>query len=465
MGIKDNDSGYLDTKARIMAAIRGKGYSPPATQREPDPPAEAIPADEDSPDSEPVEEPTEQELLEAAGIPSHVAAAIAAPDEGAPGELPEVGADANGAPGAPSRALALRTDLLPPGAGVLCALEDDPGLYCMQSYLASRVSGDSKRTMLQSLQRVARMLNTTPDKIAWHKLRFQHTDAIRAKLLDCGYSRATVMMTLAGLKGVLRQAKRLGLMSVEDYDRATDWDPATGVSLPPGRELLAVDIQSIQAYLGQLEGTAYGAYLEAVFALCLGLGLRGDEASNVLTVGLDLGKATLKLLGKGHKEDEVPLGPAESRALSSWLAWRKFFERRHRVPHLLLRVQPNDTVMKSRPTCDRKQLEYLCRRVAREAGVKHFSPHDLRRTFCTRAIRESGGDLATVQRLMRHADIGTTKRYDRRSDEERHAARQKWTIWRPPEPVEPEPLEEPEPPESPPETRKPGFRLLPGGKT
>jgi integrase len=66
----------------------------------------------------------------------------------------------------------------------------------------------------------------------------------------------------------------------------------------------------------------------------------------------------------------------------------------------------------------------LVRERAIKAGVKRFSPHDFRRTFCS-DLFDNDTDLFTVQQLAGHVSPSTTVKYDRRGEQAKHRAVQR----------------------------------------
>ncbi|MCP4467661.1 MAG: hypothetical protein GY813_13035 [Halieaceae bacterium] len=89
-------------------------------------------------------------------------------------------------------------------------------------YLA-RLGKGSRRTMRTALNTVAEIATGTPDAtvMPWSQLRYQHTAAIRATLAE-RYAPSTANKHLAALRGVLREAWRLGQLDGDDYHRAVD---------------------------------------------------------------------------------------------------------------------------------------------------------------------------------------------------------------------------------------------------
>jgi integrase len=287
--------------------------------------------------------------------------------------------------------------------------------------------------MRAGLGRIARLIGRPPEAVPWHRMRFAETEAVRGALMRQNYSPDTIRITLASLRGVLRQARRLGLMTAEDFTNATEWDRIDETSLPRGRDLSSAEIAQLDAYCASVgpdgrewPASAYGAFLAATFSLLIGAGLRATEMSRLALAAYDPEQRSLRILRKGGRERLLPVNPHVATTLDAWLAVRAEINPSTRA--LLVRVQPDGGFRGKNLSLNVKILEYLCERVGIAAGIDPFSPHDCRRTFATRAL-DGGADLASVQRLMSHASPRTTVRYDKRGYREDAAACDRLNIW------------------------------------
>lgn len=286
-------------------------------------------------------------------------------------------------------------------------------------YLAGRKPA-TRATMRRALNTIAWLLAGAPDDepwpddsylgVPWARMRFQHTDAVRAALAE-RYAPATANLHLSALRGVLRTAWRLGQMTAEDFQRAADLGAVAGERLPAGRAVASGELSALLATCGQDLGGIRDA---AVIAVLYAGGLRRAELA-----GLDLDHyeltpdgARLRVLGKGNKERLVPLAGGAARALGDWLAVRgddagplfRVIGNRNRGGRMT--TQAVYAMLKTRATA---------------AGVASLSPHDLRRTFVGDLL-DAGADIATVQKLAGHASPATTARYDRRGEAVKRAA-------------------------------------------
>lgn len=290
-------------------------------------------------------------------------------------------------------------------------------------YLRGLAGGHGRRTMRTALNRIAELAGGTDadgrpaftaETMPWHLLRYAHTRAIRETLAS-SYAPATANKHLSALRGVLREAWRLELLDAETYHRAVDLPGVRGSSLPRGRALEANELAAL-FHVCRLDETPAGARDATILALGFGAGLRRAEI-----VSLDLADYTAEtgeLLireGKGRKERAVFMENGAKAALEEWLKHRGDAE-----GPLLCPVLKNGRVELRRMTA---QAVYLaCAKRAREAGVRSFTPHDLRRS-CVSAMLDAGVDLATVARHAGHASPTTTQRYDRRGERAlKHAA-------------------------------------------
>jgi len=287
----------------------------------------------------------------------------------------------------------------------------------------------ARRTMAGALNTMARMLGTPPAYIAeepsedrrrrerrevtylmcsWQDLRFQHTQALRSQLAD-QYAASTANKMLSALRQVLKRCWRLGLMSQEDYARAADIEAIDGSSLLAGRGLSAGEMKALFDTLAN-DDAVIAARDAAIIAVAYTCGLRRAELCGLDLADYDEEAGELKVLhAKRNKPRLMPVINGAAEAIADWLVVRGTDDGPLFVP-----IRKGGEILLGERLTEEAIWHMMVRRAA-EAGVAHFSPHDLRRSYISDLL-DAGADLALVSKLAGHANVATTAKYDRRPE-------------------------------------------------
>nr|WP_269807372.1 tyrosine-type recombinase/integrase [Pseudomonas sp. NMI795_08] len=254
--------------------------------------------------------------------------------------------------------------------------------------------------------------------VPWHHLEPGHVIALVAALRADGYAPNTSSLYVNAVRGVMNEAWRLELIEHERLLKIREVKPASGSRLPPGRNLRRSLIRELMEVCAA-DPRPQGVRDAAILALLYGTGMRKSESVDIDLAQVDFQERCVQVLGKGNRQ-LLKYAPAWAfDKLSAWLELR-----RQQLPagerddsFLFNRIRRGNHITRARIT--KHAIYYIARQRGAQVGVK-IMPHDFRRAFITRVIEEH--DLSIAQKLAHHANIQTTAIYDRRDDNERRRA-------------------------------------------
>ena len=292
-----------------------------------------------------------------------------------------------------------------------------------KKYQRKSVSGSAALTIPELEQSKAAVLNTLASPhsrrsygyaierfIVWYcgepRLGFNRSVVVRYRsfLESLSLSAATINLHLTAIRRLADEAAESGWLSPE---------LAIGIRRVKGVKRLGRKIgnwltgnQAQELLNAVSQNTLQGKRDGAMLGLLLGCGLRRSEV-----VGLRLDQLQLReshwvivdLVGKGGRRANGACAGLVQGA-DRCLAPRFERERRQTVQTSFEEWSRQDAGV----TTD--VVWYAVKRYAKQAGIDHLAPHDLRRT-CARLCHGSGGELEQIQFLLGHASVQTTERY------------------------------------------------------
>jgi integrase/recombinase XerD len=226
-----------------------------------------------------------------------------------------------------------------------------------------------------------------------------HVAAVSASTHGDGkpYRATSVVRALSSVRAFHRFLLREGAM------RADPTAPVVRPRLP--RSLpKPLSVDDVARVLAAPDDSAKGLRDRAVLETLYGAGLRISELVGLDVDDVDLEEGSVRVLGKGGKERDVPLGRFARDAISAYLT----------------RVRPQFAISRSRSALflnqrggrlTRQGCAGILAGYAERAGIRtHISPHTFRHSFATHLL-EGGADIRVVQELLGHASVATTQVY------------------------------------------------------
>jgi len=230
------------------------------------------------------------------------------------------------------------------------------------------------------------------------------TICFRAYLADRQRNGLTPKSTARALSAVRAFYKFLGRQH-GIKNSAIDLISAPKIPKKLSKAISTDSVANIHDALMQLDADQpwIGARDWALVVLIFGCGLRISEALALRNRDVAARPATLRILGKGNKERLVPVLPWVYDALEKYTALRPFGAGGDDALFRSVRGLPMS------PRMAQKSIESVRKYLQLPDYV---TPHALRHTFAT-ALLADGADLRTLQELLGHSSLSTTKLYTR----------------------------------------------------
>ena len=156
----------------------------------------------------------------------------------------------------------------------------------------------------------------------------------------------------------------------------------------------------------------------AIIYMLVDTGLRASELIALDGRDVDISSGLVMVRGgKGAKDRAVYFGSKTKGAILRY--WREVGTKPAKDdPFFVTRVAPIERLSFF-------GLASMLRRLGKRADVQTCTPHRFRRTFAVWSLR-AGMDVFTLQRLMGHEDLGTTRRYVALVDDDLKAAHKRF---------------------------------------
>ncbi len=209
---------------------------------------------------------------------------------------------------------------------------------------------------------------------------------------------ARKLTTIKSFHNYMFQTKKIDINVAETIER-----PKLRKKLPN-----VLSVEEVDKLLDIQGDSVFDYRNKSMLELMYASGLRVSELLDLKIGDIDILNCVVRVVGKGSKERIIPIGDYTIESLNKYLDIRGSLLKNRTCEYLYLN--------KNGTRLSRFSFFKIIKKLLREKGInKDISPHTLRHSFATHMLNY-GADLRSIQELLGHSDIATTKIYTHISD-------------------------------------------------
>lgn len=248
-----------------------------------------------------------------------------------------------------------------------------------------------------------------PAVSAWEELTDQHLSTYLVHLRSRSYATSTIARKTAALKSFCTFLVSEGILRADPSDRLA----APRVNRFTPRALSVAEVERLMDAPRRLaqqspNGAARPEPLRdwAMLEMLYATGMRVSELVSLDCEDFDSERGIIRCAGKGERERALPLTPRALQPLHLYIKESR--------PRLATSDYPALFLNHRGRRLTRQGFWLILKSYAEQAGIEDVTPHTLRHTFATHALR-GGADIREVQKRLGHVSISTTQVYQQLS--------------------------------------------------
>lgn len=183
-------------------------------------------------------------------------------------------------------------------------------------------------------------------------------------------------------------------------------DPSITVKRPKTRKTIprVLSVSDVDKLLDIPLKTPFDYRNKAMLEVMYGTGLRVSELVSLTLNNIDFTNSIIRIVGKGNKERIIPIGEYSMHYLKLYMDERTLLMKKGVNTEALFLNNHGKAIT-------RQGFFKMLKELLREKELdERVSPHTLRHSFATHLL-DRGADLRSIQEMLGHSSIATTKIY------------------------------------------------------